>query len=266
MNKTIIIAGGASLASLAAGGVAGYFYAKNKLGAEFDLRLEHELEEAKKKYSVMLSQASKPSPESLAKKHQRGEPTEEEASDEPSDEEIFEQEAETKEREKNGKAALTNYQNFHKAPADDGLVHQNIFSGDGKHQRPLPPRDNETGRFVSQRESSDEEDKTGIEVISAEMFVANPMDNHQDALLWFINDDTLLKKEDTDETVDVMWVGPENLTIDKFPPQRGMEPQCIYVRNHSLGIDYDITLRTDSLTDFMGFGENAGESDDARYL
>lgn len=59
MNKTILIASGASAASLAAGGVAGYFYAKKQLAETLEERLGLELSSAKefyeKKYKNELS-------------------------------------------------------------------------------------------------------------------------------------------------------------------------------------------------------------------
>lgn len=68
MDKKFLILGGTSILSLAAGAVGGYFYAKKKLGEEFEERLEREVEETKKIYSAFHKKGEFSTPEDAVRK------------------------------------------------------------------------------------------------------------------------------------------------------------------------------------------------------
>lgn len=262
LNKTILIAGGASLASLAAGAASGYFFARNKLGKQFDERLDAEVAAVKKQYSIMLMQAKedKSDPAELADKneHERGEY-------EPSDEEILameEQEQSSRvidalrEAKKagikaSGERALTDYQGISTSKmAADGTIKSNIFENAPKTPHPLPPRDMTTGKFVKKNP------ELTPYLIKEEEFLENEPEHAQENYMWFVKDQTLIRMEDQ-EAVDIDIVGEALLTL--FPPKVGDDPQCIYVRNEGLKLDLDITLTEESLTEYMGLGETDDE-------
>lgn len=257
MNKTILVAGGASVASLAAGAVGGYFFARKKLGKAFDERLDQELASAKRHYGLLLAQAkeNKPSLEELAALRQTTvAAVEPETEDDPrTDEEI----AEAEQRAVEGKKALVDYRGISsKASADNGdspaMRARRIF--DKASDRPLPPRD-DTGKFVKQEEVIPDEVATSSTppyIISHDDFLNNPYEYSQENLKFFYSEDTLLDPHD--EVIDNALIGDENLKI--FLEEGPEAGSLMCVRNEALSYDYEIQYVTEPLTEYMGLTED----------
>jgi hypothetical protein len=276
MNKTILIAGGASVASLAAGATGGYFFAKKKLGKEFDTRLDKELETIKKHHAVQLMQAkeNKPSLEELAKKIEeparddagwlvRGENESDESYNNRVDAEYKEETltdeeiAEAEQREVEGEKALVDYrgistkavQSTNESPADKArrLI--------GKtNPRPLPPR-GDGGKFVKRDEGTPD----GVEVvtdgpyvITQDDFLGNPFDYDQENLRYFAAEDTLL--DYSNDVIMSSAVGEINLkNFVATNPEAG---DILCVRHEAIGFDYEIQFMTEPLADYLGMTED----------
>lgn len=273
MNKTILVAGGACVASLAAGATGGYLFAKNKLGKAFDERMEHELSTIRKRHAIQLQEArTKPSlddleptkrksPAELLGEHM-GVSVDNLVGPKVEEEPPVSEEAKRRERfEHRAKAALTDYagisaQNGH---GDVTLTTENIFRQDKAHP-PLPPRDTATGKFIPRpkEEITDE----GPYLIDETMFLANVQEHHQRSLLWFFHNQVLCEKLDGEvDDFDIDKVGGldedgvcQNLTKfdEKIPKD---EPNYIYIRNDDLEEDYQIQLTFGTLEEYMGMGE-----------
>lgn len=64
MNKTILVVGGAAVASLAVGTAGGYFFAKKRFTKQTSEEVAREVEATKKYYSILLMQAKEQKPDS----------------------------------------------------------------------------------------------------------------------------------------------------------------------------------------------------------
>lgn len=252
MNKTILIASGVSVASLAMGATGGYFLAKKKFEEKLDDLIEAEVKKTEKYYGVLLAQAQneKPSLEELVEER-----VAQIEDDEPDDEEILAQEAAN---------ALTNYQGIstkavEEKPPLDSLVKSNIFEN-GKKPK-FPPRD-EHGKFIAQNGVEEEVPQVDDPfLIPHDVFLDS--ENETENLLWFVNDKTLIKAfaEEID-SVPIDLVGEVNLTL--FDPNIPEDQEnIICVRNPQVEVDYEIKLMRESLTDFVGLGT---EDDESRYV
>jgi len=254
MNKTIIIAGGSSLASLAVGATAGYFLAKKKVGKAFDERLDAELAEIKKHYSVLLMQArEKPdTPETLLRQ------TEEAA--QPVVEKMETLENPVTDKGRRAAAAVVDYTQPFKASPDNGqVVENNIFGTTAKPKKQLPPR-GPSGRFLPTHESEEDAHQGDDPYkITQEEFLVNDPEHEQENLLWFVNDRTLLMVADS-EPVDIDRVGEANLTL--FGHDESSDDDIICVRNTGLRVDYEIRRTEESLTEYMGLGESESDTGD----
>lgn len=233
MNKIILIAGGASIASLAAGAAGGYFYAKNKLakeiGAEFDKRLEKELDATRKALSIRKMQSDKPdSPMDIPTAR-----VEQIVSDS------------SPQLAPAAKAAMIDYQGASAKIPSSGVVQQNAFKDRTKRQ-PMPPRA-PSGRFVK-TEVAEESEPT---FISQEEYLQDDFRLEMGTLRWYSNDKTLLNYEDEEVDIDLVG-GAEMLT--RFPNNlpEGAE-RSIWIRNIAYGWAWEITLMDDDEGAHAGF-------------
>lgn len=257
MNKTILIAGGTAIVSLAMGATGGYLFAKNKITKAFDLRLDHEIAETKKYYALRQMEDSKPA---SVIDIPITEPEPELENDEPTPDEINKAKADHKERVKKataGKTALVNYQAFAKPDLDDvPLKEHNIFADKPRDGRPaLPPRDEATGKFLPKHADEEEEEspeEDGPYVIAHDDFLAQPYDYAQENLRYFAAEDTLL--DYAGEVVENERVGENNLkTFVASNPDAG---DIICVRHEAIEHDYEIQFVTESLTEYIGLSES----------
>lgn len=263
MKKTILIAGGASVASLAVGAASGYLIAKKRFEAGLGEVIDKETAAIKKHYSIMLMEArQKPeSPADILRRDDVEEP-----------EELSEQDHNAVEKarmtavQERARQALTDYQGISTkavAEANTGSVTENVFDTAKKKakKKALPPRDPASGAF--RKRTPREEQHEPPELIDAEAFLLNEPEHEQETLLYFINDKALVQESDPAEQVDINFAGEVNLTL--FPNE---EPSIIFVRNTALSIDYEIKKMEESLTDYLGLGENDGtdDEDSAKYL
>lgn len=265
MNKTIIlVAGGTSVVSLAAGAAGGYFFAKKKFDAQIndtvDAIVAEEVEKAKTYYAVRQMDQKPDLDTLLVVEEETPLPLEAEATDEELAvlNEALNAKIEPVER---AAAALTDYRGFaDQTPAD--VVESNIFSDNAAPKKKLPPRDEQTGKFRKREEDQDEDDEQQSRLITAEEFMIGAehegVEYDQESLLYFVHENTLVLKADYNESVDEEVIGRVNLTL--FPQDD--EPSVIFVRNDTRQIDYEITRTEDSLAEAMGFGEVGSEADD----
>lgn len=292
MNKTILIAGGTAAASLAIGAAGGYLYAKRRFNDSLPEIIDTETAAVKKHYSVMLmeAQSGKPaSPADIPKQNSKtllgltetlqlvvsdSEEEDDENGEGPS-EPIELTDADKKAMEKGrrilreAKAALTDYGKISttavaEKPPIGGVIASNIFDQAANAKRkPRPPRDPQ-GHYRKRTPRELENDPP--QIIEVDVFLQNEAEAEQESLLYFIRDKTLVQEADPSEAVDIAWVGEVNLTL--FPQVPEDEPCMIYVHNTALGIMYEIKSISDSLTEYLGLGENGGDEpeDDAAYL
>jgi hypothetical protein len=252
MNKTIVIAGGAAVASLAVGATGGYLYAKTKLTKEMDLRLENEIAETKKYFSVLLAEAKAGKPETVTEVI-TSDPSPAEILDVIDEEEVEEPTKEQILRDRNGPRALVNYQGFAK-PDLSQVVENNIFSSTATPKKKLPPRD-ESGKFLpvpgNTLDESDMPEETPY-IITAEVFLANSPDHHQENVKYFVHDKTVL--DTANESVDIELIGEVNLTLIPTEPG-GDGRRYICVRNEVLMVDYEVELTEERVAVYMGLGD-----------
>lgn len=241
MNKTILIAGGASVASLVVGGAAGYFYSKRRWQDHFLKELEHELESARKVFAVRLMQAKDGKPESPADI-----PITTDENDEPDDDTILAQ---------NAGMAVKNYQSYAgDVTTESSIQHKNIFSSTATPAKKLPPR-GDGGKFIPRIVQPDPNaDDNQPYIISDEDFLENKTDYFQVYLLYFVKEDTLVKAHETGETLDNAVVGQTNL--EKFPKVMKGEERRLFVRNDQLEEDYEILMMHEPLTEYIGLQES----------
>jgi hypothetical protein len=244
MNKVVLVAGGTAVVSLAAGAAGGYFFAKNKLGKEFDARLTEEIDATKRHYALIQMERDSGKPDSPLDIPLRDE-----------DEELLEEGVPETDPvvEEKAKQALVDYQGVSsKSNVFDKkteIAKSNVF--DKKPE--LPPRD-DNGRFVP-RQTPDEERVPAPYLIEPDEYLANAVEHHQDEMLrWYADEETLVNHGD--EEVDIDWVGMKNLELHNFP--QGDENgggRHIYVRNEGMKEDFQIQLCGDSLAESAGFGD-----------
>lgn len=250
MNKSYLILGGACAVSSAIGAAGGYLIAKKRFNQQLDLGIAVETEKTKKYYANLVSTAMK---KAIA------EPEEEEAEEEPElsevDEAVIAKGRETLAR---ASSALVDYQGMagNGKPPLEEVVQNNIFDPK-RGKKALPPR-GAGGKFVPKgsTEVERQQEHNDPYMIKPDEFLANDPENHQESLWYFVNDKTLIMVADN-EAVDVDLVGEVNLTL--IPDD---EPRVIYVRNEGAGMDYQITLTENSLTEHMGLGEEDPDDDE----
>lgn len=284
MNKTILIAGGTAVVSLAVGTAGGYFIAKKRFENKVGEEIAREVDATKKYYSVLLMQAKEQKPDSPADIPKREEDPEELDDDpEPDEEELspadkmaiakgrdqLVREARKTTARHAAEKVLTDYQGIstkivgENKPPLGTVVDRNIFADAPKTPtKPLPPR-GPGGAF--RKKTSREEESEPPQIIDAETFLLNDMGHNQESLLYFINDKTLVLEAVPSDAVDINLVGEVNLTL--FPDVSENEPSMIYVQNEGMSTDYEIKRMTESLTEYIGLGENGDEElDKSAYL
>lgn len=257
MNKTtILVAGGASAVSLAAGAAGGYFYAKRRFDATLDGLIALEVAKTKKYFSVLLTEAKNGNAKPDDPADIPSEVDEElELEGEDSDEELSEKDlktiAEGRKTQVEATEALTNYQGYSKQEAPQTTVAHNIFSNAAPSKKPLPPR-GPGGKFVPKSQARKKEIEP--QLIDERTFLLNEDEQEQKSLLYFKHEDTLIDIEQNNEPVDNAVIGEVNLTL--FPEPDSLGESTIYVRNEGLGADYQVKLMGESLTDYIGLGED----------
>lgn len=248
MNKIYLVAGGASVLSLAAGGAAGYLYARKQFNETVEARIDEAVLATKKYYAIQLMEAkTKPdSPADIPKTQVVEPPAEVEA------DELTEKDRASLRRR--GEAARTNYAGYSDKPALSSVVQNNIFSNPPEAADPkkaLPPKDPATGRFLPKKQRTVEDPEQEPYKIDADTFLENEPEFDQESLWWFEKDETAIMVADNEE-VEIGKIGAVNLTL--FDPD--VENDVIFVRNPGLGIDWQITRTFNSLTAHMGLGED----------
>lgn len=305
MNKTILIAGGAAVASLAVGTAGGYFFAKQRFEKIRKEEVDRELAAAKKHYSLLLMQAQKPEdPKDLViSEDGEGGPDLEGISE--SDQKALaaglakirsnklanNKSTEVPEKVDYNKISTTATKTTKKAvpkknaPAkrtqsrypladpgeanDDGLYTHNIFTDE--------PRD--TARVIKKAvpprdeatgsfraRTQREKDFEPPQIISVEDYLLNDLEYNQESLYYFVHDKTLVLQADPTEAIDRAVIGEVNLTL--FPEVEEGHESRIYVCNDGLSTYYEVKKMEESLTEFLGLGtETDGDEDDgAAYL
>lgn len=252
MNKTIIIAGGASIASLAVGATSGYFFAQKKLEKAFYEKLDEvvtrEVDAVTKRFSILLDEERKGKPASpqdiISKKPEAVAHIETPALDDFVE----------KQRKKNAEKAMVDYRGY--APADGAVVESNIFDQSTVSKKPpLPPRD-PSGRWAPRQQGSSDRVEDEPYVISDEDFLKNELGYDQESLLYFVNNNALLNASDTNEHVELDCVGEDNL--QRFPEEAGPNgSRSICVRNEKLRTEWDITITPEDLTEYLGLGDES---------
>lgn len=265
IEKKYLIVGGASVASLAVGGAGGYLIAKRKFERRLDGLIALEVEKTKKYFNVLLAAARYTNV--VASDQSAAEATaldQDVTDDESQDSELTEADkaAIAKGRMALGNAAkaLTDYRGFSDKdkPSLEDVVSNNIFSSNGTPKKQLPPR-GPGGKFVPKEVAPNAEQTPYI--ITQEEYLLGEMDFEQKQLRYFKDEDTLIDPEMGDaETVDNGVIGEVNLTL--FPDVGEGEVSIICVRNEGLQVDYEIQMVTESLTAYMGLGDDYGDLDD----
>lgn len=288
MNKTILIAGGASVASLAAGGTAGYFYAKKRLTDALEARLGLELESSKefyeKKYSHELDVFKLKSRELERQVDQLKDALvdyEDSGKADISKEELSEEDQKTLEvgRQK-ARKALVDYGATSTAkvlreqkPDLDGLVKANIFDehgdeainkrelfADDPHRPQRPPRDDK-GRFLPRQAGADDSDPEPDDgdyaedpyIITELQYARGKEGYEQESAKYYVIDETIIAADG--EVIENNIIGEGNLEL--FPEEgEGEELPVLYVRNDQKKMDYQIHLSTESLTAVTGFTDD----------
>lgn len=284
MNRTILIAGGAAIASLAVGTAGGYLFAKKRFEKGLPELIEKETDAVKKHYALQLMEArsGKPaSPADIPKQPSLLGLTETLRLVEPDDEEEVAPgspkdltPADMAVREKGrvalakAKAALTDYNGISTtAVKEDGVSSegkQNIFdvSEEVTPKKATRYRDDK-GHFrkPTPREAASEPP----EIVDADVFLNNVEDWDQESLLYFVRDKTLVLEADPNEAIDNDRIGEVNLTL--FPQVPEGDPCMIFVRNSALKTLYEVKKMGGSLTEYFGLGEDGEDHDDgAKYL
>lgn len=263
MNKTILIAGGASIASLAVGGAAGYFIARRNFEEELEVRITEEVEKTKKYFSVRLMQAEQGKPDSPGdiprRPREGGEDQELQLEGEDSDDEDDLSEEDTRalgRRRGQPEPSLVDYRQYSKKPDETGtIVEKNIFSDSAPEppKRPaLPPKDPASGRFVKRDGPAKNPEPTPY-LINEDVFMANEDEHDMMNYLYFPEEKILIDIEDDNAAVDIGIVGEVNLTL--FPPDDEDGNSSIYVCNEGMGRVIEIRKMQQSLTSFVNLAE-----------
>lgn len=260
INKTFLIAGGASLASLALGGAAGYLVAKKKFETLLVETVARENAATKKHYAIKLMEAQSGKPEKAtdlvitqdvaAIANAVLEDLDADDPEEPVVTEISKEES--RKLRKDANVALTNYQAYSEKPGTtNGVQQHNVFeTNKDKNKRPLPPR-GDGGRFRPRSEVQSPPSEIEPEQITAEEYLENPMEFLQETLRYFRRNATLL--DINNDPVDVDKVGQVFLTL--FPEVPDGHDSFIYVRNQVLGTEWEIKLMRNDITTYLGLGD-----------
>lgn len=296
MNKSILIISGASAGSLAAGGTAGYFYAKHRIGKAFDEQLETELESAREFYQRQNQSKIDRLIQTIDELKARLELLENPTPQDPADADIsaaelqeqtkvdLEAKAKAEARRHKGGKALVDYNGISTGkvlqepkPALDSLVNTNVFDENGdtvpskielfadaprKDKPQLPPRE-PNGRFTP-RSSRDDDDPTDNE--------PDPDDGDYADEPYIITANQFARGKEgyeqesgnyyvlDDTAVDVTGEVIENDVLGegnlKLFPEEEDDESVLYIRNDKLKMDYQITLSTESLTAVTGFTDD----------
>jgi hypothetical protein len=224
-NKAIVLGTAVALVCFQAGSVAGYLYAKSKLGDEFDERLKTEVAEAKRFYSKLHKRDENDMPAIVetsnmlpvereaaqAMQHYQGNNT---LDDTPREEPEFYQAAATYSGETKGpdSVPIVKENNIFDSTVDLGVEAYENLVRDRTEEAPY--------------------------VITLAEFMNNEHNYEQDKLVYFQGDQILV--DDRDEVVDNPdeIVGDDNVV--KFGHFSG-DPNLVYVRNDRLGHDFEIT-------------------------
>ena len=260
MNKTVLIAGGTAVVSLAIGGAAGFAFAKKKMESQVAELITAEVLKTKKHYSLLMQQMREGKPESPADLVQDNRelpiypPAAEMATpaidSEPVQLFVAQQRA---------AATTVDYTAYSRGDLTERV--QNIFDREENRPPAQKPRDPQTGRFVSRSEQ--DVDSSDPYIISFDDFATS--DNPQRQLYYFYHEQTLIDPENENEVVDTHEIGEENLNQFRDPETNEIvdlkhlsENQhlltCtldINVHNPKTGEDYSVTLRFDRLEHMM---------------
>jgi hypothetical protein len=247
VNKTLIVAGSASVAALVTGATGGYFFAKRKFDREIEGLIAKEVAATKKYFSVLLMEAKTQKPESPEDII----PDVVELDETP--ELTVQDKASIAARRKAG-SALVDYQGVSKKPG--GPEKRNIFTD---HAVKAPPaRDPETGQFVPKKATVEGEPSDPY-LIEMDDYLSGDSEYTQKQFVYFIRDNTLIDPENNDEAVADGLI-PEGLLLS-FPEVPDGVSNIICVRNDALEEDYEIRLDHGSLTERMNLGEEDPEDD-----
>lgn len=271
MNKTILIAGGASLASLAIGGAAGYYLGVKKMAGEFEKMLDEELAKAKKVYAVRYSEAnaSKPaSPADIPKRSDSEDSLELEGDDPEEDDELSEEDTRALGRRREQPVrTLVDYRNFAKDTDNPDYVEKNIFTESATtppKTSPLPPRSPENGRFTKRADPPTPTGPSNPQPyrIMQEDFLRNEHEFDSHNYIYFPDEEILVDVENDNETIDLGIVGQENLTAFPEPDENGYS--AVFICNERMGRVIEIRLSQQSLTSFVNLAET-GMDDSGEY-
>lgn len=260
MNKTYLIAGGTAIVSLAAGGAGGYFLARKRFNEQLDLAITAETDKVKKHFSILLMEArdGKPAdPADIIFTKEDDEDLDFEPEEDP-EEELSERDLEAlkKGREKiadRAKAVQVDYRGISSKNTGEGEVAQNIFTADARQTKPeMPPRDPATGQFRTKETAppTTQEGANEPYLIDEEAFLHNDGEYENKSFFYFAEDDTLLDIENNNEPVDSSLFG--EAILSSFPLVEAGTEAAIYVRNDALQTDYQIRLRLEDLSEFIG--------------
>lgn len=227
-KSQFVAIGATSLLSLAIGASAGYFFAKDRLGKDFDARLEYEVASAKRFYSKLHKQGEHDMPNIVEKPDML--PVEREAAQ-----------------------AMQRYQgnNTVEDLPKEEPTYEMLSAHDGEPIKGDIPAPKVSRNNIFDANSMSPEDlqifedliknRTGDApyVISVIEFMENHPDHGQDTLVYFLGDKILVDARD--EVVDDpdSIVGDDNLV--KFGHFSG-DPRTVYVRNETLKHDFEITM------------------------
>lgn len=260
MNKFHLILSGSVVGALAAGGTAGYLFAKKEFAKKVEGLIEAEVAATRRYYSLQIMQLKQGKPatpgEMLAQK--TAEHDEAEVEEEPSDEDVLAAE--------DAKKAATNYRGYSRPDGEQGdSVKHNIFSDSTPPPRNLTRSQERdaNGKFLPKTplklvENSQADEPP--ELIDEDTFLADD-DCEEENLKYFPEEKELL--DYARESVDIERVGEVNLTL--FPDVEEGTPSVIFVRNHGLQIKYEILRMEVPLTEFMGFSGGEIEEGDLHY-
>jgi hypothetical protein len=222
MKKYIILAA-TSVVSAAAGAVGGYLLAKRRLDAQYNERLEVEIEATKRFYSLMHKKDLKTPEAAVA------------ALIPPAAREITETSTEDLKRIVEGLKYATPEPEKVAEPVN---AISNIFDGTN------PDEDYEAE--VSKRNVN------RPYIISFDVFMANEVDHKQISLTWFAGDGVLV--DDGDKPIERVKETVGN-NLNRFG-EFSKDPRIVYVRNEKFGADFEVALHDGKYSvDVLGLDE-----------
>lgn len=204
MNNKLVAIGG-TLLGLAAGSVAGYFFAKKRLEEEYAEFAHKEIQEAKV-YLSMLYKGDSPGDVLQRRVAKRPDGVDD---------------------------------SVHEGPSPQVL--ERVLDG-LRYGKPgvvvkEPPKKNDRNVFEEEEEVEETEDGNPIRILSITEFMAGEKSYNQVTLTYFAEDDVLVDEnempiEDVDATVG-------NANMDRFG-YKSRDPKVVYIRNDRLQIDYEV--------------------------